>query len=137
MKIEFNSQNGFELDKPEVYEVWLSNTAKAEGYNIGELGYVFCSDEFLWDINQKYLDHDTYTDIVTFDYTEGNIINGEIYISTERVEENAEKFGVSFIYELNRVMVHGLLHLSGYGDKTESEKTLMRSKEDFYICRID
>ncbi len=136
MRIEFNSQNDFELADRDNYQSWLIDTAKAEGFTIGELGYVFCTDEFLWDINQKYLDHDTYTDIVTFDYTEGDIINGEIYISTERVEENAVKFGVSFKYELTRVMVHGLLHMSGFGDKTDDEKTLMRSKEDFYISAI-
>ena len=97
------------------------------------MGYVFCSDEFLLEINKQFLDHDTLTDIVTFDYTEGKILNGEIYISTDRVADNAKDFNVDFDIELRRVIIHGLLHMCGYGDKTEDEKELMRAKEDEYL----
>ena len=99
-----------------------------------EFGLCFCSDDFLLEINQQFLDHDTLTDIVTFDYTEGTILNGEIYISTDRVGDNAKDFNVTFETELLRVIIHGLLHMCGYGDKTEEEKLQMRSKEDEYLA---
>lgn len=128
--IEFSSQNEFVLDNEERIEKWLKAIALKESYGIDSLGYVFCCDDFLLDINKKFLDHDTLTDIVTFDYTEGKILNGEIYISTDRVAENAEQFEVSFNTELLRVISHGLLHMCGYGDKTDEEKNNMRAKED-------
>jgi probable rRNA maturation factor len=128
--IEFSSQNDFVLDNEERVETWLKAIALKESYGIDSLCYVFCSDDFLLDINKKFLDHDTLTDIVTFDYTEGKILNGEIYISTDRVAENAEQFEVSFNTELLRVISHGLLHMCGYGDKTDEEKNNMRAKED-------
>lgn len=131
--IEFNSQNGFKLENEIAYTNWLNNIAESEGREIRDLGYVFCSDNFLLDINQRYLEHDTLTDIITFDYCVEEILSGEIYISTARVKENASQFEVDFKTELNRVMVHGLLHLCGYGDKGDSEKNLMRDKESYYI----
>lgn len=110
---------------------WLKEIAKEEGYSIGELNYIFCTDEYLLKINQDYLEHDTYTDIITFDLSEkAKDISGEIYISLERVEENAKKFKISAENELHRVMVHGLLHLIGYQDKSPEEKAGMREKED-------
>ena len=131
--IEFNSQNDFELKDVEHIESWLQNVAGSEGFEIGELGYVFCSDAYLLEINQQFLDHDTYTDIVTFDYSIGKVLSGELYISTDRVLDNAAIFQVDFQTELNRVMVHGLLHMCGYGDKTADEIAVMRQKEDDYL----
>ncbi|MCC4212195.1 rRNA maturation RNase YbeY [Leeuwenhoekiella parthenopeia] len=131
--IEFNSQNEFKLDKEDQVLNWLNSVAEMENHQVGELGYVFCSDEYLLDINIQYLDHDTYTDIVTFDYKEGTVLNGEMYISTDRVADNAEQFSVSFDSELRRVMVHGLLHMCGFGDKTDEDAKLMRAKEDEYL----
>lgn len=135
--IEFSSQNDFVLEQSERVESWLKAAALKESYGIDSLGYVFCSDDFLLEINQQFLDHDTLTDIVTFDYTEGTILNGEIYISTDRVADNAKDFNVDFDTELRRVIIHGLLHMCGYGDKTEDEKTRMRSKEDEYLALWD
>ena len=135
--IEFSSQNDFVLEQFERVEDWLKAAALKESYGIESLGYVFCSDDFLLEINQQFLDHDTLTDIVTFDYTEGTILNGEIYISTDRVADNAKDFNVNFETELRRVIIHGLLHMCGYGDKTEDEKSRMRSKEDEYLALWD
>jgi rRNA maturation RNase YbeY len=109
--------------------------AYLEGFEVGNLDYVFVTDDELLEMNKAYLDHDYYTDIITFDYTEGNVLAGDMFISTDRVKENAVEFGVSFEKELMRVCVHGLLHLCGYGDKTDNEINLMREKEDFYINR--
>lgn len=131
--IEFDSQNDFSLDLEEQTRNWIKATALKESYGIEMLGYVFCSDEYLLQINEQFLKHDTFTDIVTFDYTENKLLNGEMYISTDRVAENAETFGVSFNTELRRVIIHGLLHMCGYGDKTDEEKVTMRAKEDFYL----
>ena len=132
--IEFSSQNDFVLEQSERVESWLKAAALKESYGIDSLGYVFCSDDFLLEINQQFLDHDTLTDIVTFDYTEGTILNGEIYISTDRVADNAKDFNVDFDTELRRVIIHGLLHMCGYGDKTDDEKSNMRKKEDEYLA---
>jgi probable rRNA maturation factor len=128
--IELNYQNDFEQLDALIYTKWLDLIAVSETKTIGEVSYVFCSDEFLLQINQDYLGHDTFTDIITFDYCEEGLINGEIYISTDRVKENAISFGVSLINELQRVMAHGFLHLCGYGDKSEAEAQLMRDKEN-------
>ena len=115
---------------------WLQSAAAAEGKSIYEIIYVFCSDEHLRGINVEFLDHDYYTDIITFDSGEGNTLRGEMYISTERVADNAQTEGVSFRHELCRVMVHGLLHLAGYGDKTPEQEAMMRQKEDFYLATL-
>tara|TARA_R110000850_G_scaffold184197_2_gene309770 strand:- start:1414 stop:1833 length:420 start_codon:yes stop_codon:yes gene_type:complete len=128
--IELNYQNDFEQLDALIYTKWLDLIAGSETKTIGEVSYVFCSDAFLLQINQDYLGHDTFTDIITFDYCEEGLINGEIYISTDRVKENASSFGVSLTNELHRVMAHGLLHLCGYGDKSEAEAQLMRDKEN-------
>ncbi len=113
---------------------WLREVITAENKKLGELNYVFCSDAFLADVNLQYLKHTTLTDIITFDTSEDvHLIAGEIYISIERVSENALKFNVSFDHELHRVMVHGVLHLLGYSDKTSQQKKIMRKKEDAYL----
>ncbi|AGC76550.1 rRNA maturation RNase YbeY [Nonlabens dokdonensis] len=128
--IEFNYQNNFEPLGDLEYSNWLNAVAVSEQKTIGNLSYVFCSDEFLLEINQSYLNHDNYTDIITFDYNEDGLLNGEIYISTDRVVENASRFRESETDELHRVMVHGLLHLCGYPDKTNEEKDVMRKLEN-------
>lgn len=123
----------FSLKEKLKHKAWLNEVAKQEGKKILELSYVFCSDAYLLEINQAYLNHDTLTDIVTFDNSEDpKKIEGDIFISIERVRENGEKLGTSET-ELERVMVHGLLHLLGYKDKKKEEKALMTEKEDFYI----
>lgn len=114
---------------------WLLSVAQAEEKPVGEVSYIFCSDEHLRGINVEYLNHDYYTDIITFPYDD-DAIHGDMFISTERVADNAETNGVSFEHELHRVMVHGVLHLAGYGDKTEAEQVVMRGKEDFYLQRL-
>ena len=123
----------FSLKEKLKHKAWLNEVAKQEGKRILELTYVFCSDDYLLQINQEYLNHDTLTDIVTFDNSEDpNKIEGDIFISIDRVKENGEKLGTSET-ELERVMVHGLLHLLGYKDKKKEDKALMTEKEDFYI----
>ena len=123
----------FSLKEKLKHKAWLNEVAKQEGKKILELTYVFCSDEYLLQINQEYLNHDTLTDIVTFDNSEDpKKIEGDIFISIERVLENGNKLGTSET-ELERVMVHGLLHLLGYKDKKKEDKALMTEKEDFYI----
>ncbi|WP_395618384.1 rRNA maturation RNase YbeY [Aquirufa sp.] len=123
----------FSLKEKLKHKAWLNEVAKQEGKKILELTYVFCSDEYLLQINQEYLNHDTLTDIVTFDNSEDpKKIEGDIFISIERVKENGDKLGTSET-ELERVMVHGLLHLLGYKDKKKEDKALMTEKEDFYI----
>ena len=126
----------FGLKEKLKHKAWLKDAAKAEGFAIGELNYIFCSDAYLLDINQKYLGHDTLTDIVTFDNSEHpKMIEGDIFISIERVRENAIKFGTKDS-ELKRVMVHGLLHLAGYKDKDKAQKELMRNKENEHLKNI-
>ena len=123
----------FSLKEKLKHKAWLNEVAKQEGKKIQELSYVFCSDDYLLQINQEYLNHDTLTDIVTFDNSEDpKKIEGDIFISIDRVKENGEKLGTSET-ELERVMVHGLLHLLGYKDKKKEDKALMTEKEDFYI----
>ncbi|MFZ9143873.1 MAG: rRNA maturation RNase YbeY [Aquirufa sp.] len=123
----------FSLKEKLKHKAWLNEVAKQEGKKILELTYVFCSDEYLLQINQEYLNHDTLTDIVTFDNSENpKKIEGDIFISIERVRENGNKLGTTET-ELERVMVHGLLHLLGYKDKKKEDKALMTEKEDFYI----
>tara|TARA_R110001592_G_C13181791_1_gene751011 strand:+ start:5928 stop:6347 length:420 start_codon:yes stop_codon:yes gene_type:complete len=129
----FSEDIDFEFTNENSCISWLENAIKNEGKIAGELSFVFCDDEYLYKINLEYLNHDTFTDIITFDYTEANIIAGDIFISIERVKENATTFNCLFENELSRVIIHGVLHLMGYKDKTEEESTLMRAKEDFYL----
>jgi probable rRNA maturation factor len=132
--IQFCSEDiTFSLKEKLKHKAWLNEVAKQEGKKILELSYVFCSDNYLLQINQEYLNHDTLTDIVTFDNSENpKKIEGDIFISIDRVKENGEKLGTSET-ELERVMVHGLLHLLGYKDKKKEDKAMMTEKEDFYI----
>ena len=115
---------------------WLNDVATKEGKEIGELVYVFCNDDYLIKKNIQFLNHDTLTDVITFDYCNENIISGDILISTERVKENALIYKVDFLTELRRVMLHGLLHLLGYKDKKEKDAKTMRVKENYYLNKL-
>ena len=132
-QIEFHSEGDFILENKVEIIQWFEATAKAEGKHIGAINYIFCDDEYLIKINIEFLNHNTYTDIITFDYCVGDELISDIYISTERVAENAKEFNETFEEELNRVLIHGLLHLCGYKDKMEEDATLMRSKENYYL----
>lgn len=128
--ISFNYENEFELPNEDQIATWISQVILSENKKEGEINYIFCNDEYLLNLNEQYLDHDTLTDIISFDYSIGNEIHGDIFISTERVLENAADFKVTFEEELQRVLVHGVLHYCGYKDKSEADEQLMRSKED-------
>ncbi len=132
--ISFHTEDvSFSLPDKLNHKQWLQAVAIEEQKKIGELNYVFCSDDYLLKINQEYLQHDTYTDIVTFDNSDDpKIIEGDIFISYDRILENAAKFGTENS-ELQRVMVHGLLHLCGYKDKAKADKSLMTEKENYYL----
>lgn len=128
--INYHYETEFDLENIKEYTSWINTIVVSENVHLGDLSYIFCSDEYLIKLNQKYLGHDTYTDIVTFNYSEEDVISGEIYISVDRVKENAVKFKEDFNKELRRVMAHGVLHLLGYNDKSKKEKEEMRTKED-------
>jgi len=132
--INFNYESDFNLDNEEAIADWLSAVIVSEKKNEGEINYIFCDDDYLHKINVEYLNHDTLTDIISFDYTVGNELNGDIFVSVERVQDNANDFNVSFEEELKRVLVHGVLHYCGYKDKSEDDERLMRLKEDEKIA---
>jgi len=128
--ITFNYETDFELQNESDYEAWIEAIIESEDFTEGEINYIFCDDEYLHKINVEYLDHDTFTDIISFDYTIANLISGDIFISVERIKENAKEYEVSFLKELHRVMSHGILHYCGYKDKSEEDSNLMRQKEN-------
>jgi len=128
--IEYAFQTDFQLTHPDLHSGWLKDVALSEGCEIDGLQYVFVSDDELYEMNVKYLNHKSLTDIITFDYSENRSLSGDLFISIDRVRDNAETFKASFDVELRRVMVHGLLHLAGYGDKSPEDEQLMRRKED-------
>ena len=128
--ITFNSETSFTLKNQNKLVKWIGDVVSSEGFQVAEINYIFCDDSYLNKINQEFLNHDTFTDIISFDYTLGKEVGGDIFISIERVLENAEKFNEVFENELHRVMIHGILHFIGYKDKTKKDKTLMRTKED-------
>lgn len=128
--IDFHFKSDYVIKSTTKFSDWISRIIESEGYSKGQIDYIFCTDDYLLNLNQEYLNHDTYTDIITFDYTEGKKVSGDVFISTERVKDNAKDYAVNFEEELLRVMSHGLLHLMGYGDKTGEERELMREKEE-------
>jgi rRNA maturation RNase YbeY len=134
--ISFNYETDFELQNEVEITNWITAVIREEGFNEGEVNYIFCDDVYLLKLNIEFLNHDTLTDIISFDYTLGKQINGDIYISIERVKENADVFNTEFSSELNRVMVHGILHYCGYKDKAKADEAEMRSKENYYISRL-
>ena len=133
MKIEFHYLNDFLLEEESGYSDWINRIVKMEGAVLDQLDYVFCSDDYLFKVNVEYLNHNTYTDIITFDYSVDERITGDIFISIDRVKENAKAFDVEFMSELRRVMCHGVLHLLGYNDKSDEERDIMRSMENKMI----
>ena len=132
--IDFNYETDFELENETAFAEWLSQVIVSENKKEGEINYVFCDDEYLHKINMEYLKHDNLTDIISFDYSVGNEIHGDIFVSIERVRDNAQDFKVSFEEELKRVLVHGILHYCGYKDKTDADTLLMRDKEEEKIA---
>lgn len=132
--IDFNYETEFELETETRYIKWLTGVITSENKKEGEINYIFCDDVYLHKINMEYLNHDTLTDIISFDYSVGNEINGDIFVSVERVRDNASDFGVTFDEELKRVLVHGILHYCGYKDKTDDDAAIMRYKENEKIA---
>ena len=130
MTINYFYESDFKIDKEASYSRWINEVFKSENKRFEEINYIFCNDDYLLEINRQYLNHDYYTDIITFDNSVSSLIMSDIYISVERVKENASDYGVEFLSELNRVMVHGVLHLCGYKDKTETEQQIMTTKEN-------
>ena len=128
--IDFFSETPFNLQNSEEVAGWISAIISNENFEEGEVSYIFCDDEYLHKLNLEFLEHDTLTDIISFDNSLGNQMNGDIFISVERVKENANSFNASFENELHRVIIHGILHYCGYKDKTKKDADLMRSKED-------
>ncbi|CAM3706524.1 rRNA maturation RNase YbeY [Flavobacterium saliperosum] len=128
--ISFNYETDFQLENEEQFENWISRVIASEDKEEGEISYIFCDDEYLHKINVEYLNHDDLTDIISFDYSEGNVLHGDIFISIERVRDNANDYSVPFEEELKRVIIHGVLHYCGYKDKSEKDEAVMRSKEN-------
>ncbi len=128
--IEFNYETNFKLDNEEVIQKWISACVDAYGFKEGELNYIFCDDVYLLKLNVEFLEHDTLTDIISFDYTMGKLISGDIFISVERVLENAQTFSQTIDNEIRRVMIHGVLHYMGFKDKSLKDKEIMRAEED-------
>ena len=128
--ISFNYETQFVLENESAFEDWISRIIASEGFEEGEINYIFCDDDYLHKINLEYLNHDTLTDIISFDYTVGNLLQGDIFVSVERVIDNAKDFKVSFDEEIKRVLSHGVLHYCGYKDKSPEQEAIMRNKED-------
>lgn len=138
--IHFHAEDiAFEHSQSAVIKEWLTSVAKQENNDISTVSFIFCSDEYLHKINVEYLNHDDLTDVITFQYSEPNSgkIEGDIFISTERIAENAKTYDVDFYHELHRVIVHGTLHLLGYGDKSPEDKKQMTEKENFYLKQLN
>ena len=135
--ITFNYETYFELKSEILLKNWIENVVAEEDFSIGEINYIFCDDDYLHKLNVEFLQHDTLTDIISFDNTLGKLISGDIYISVERVRDNAKDFKVSFLDELHRVMIHGVLHYMGYKDKSEKEKIKMRIAENTALLSIN
>lgn len=134
--ISFNYETEFELGNEKQTSDWISNIIGDEGFKEGEINYIFCDDDYLYNLNVEFLNHDTLTDVIGFDYSVGKELHGDIYISVDRVRDNSSDFNVSFRDELSRVMAHSILHFCGYKDKFDKDRIAMKSKEDFYIDKL-
>ncbi len=135
--IYYNFETDFCLENQDKLSNWIAKTIQSEGCELIEISYIFCDDDYLLEKNIQFLNHDTLTDIISFDYSVGKQISGDIFISIERVKENAKLFKTDFLNELHRVIIHGVLHYCGYKDKTESDAKLMREKENTYLKILD
>lgn len=129
----YNQDIDFKFKGKRLTSKWLTLVAESEIRRIGDIAVIFCSDDYILQINQQYLSHDYYTDIITFDYSEGDKLSGDLFISVDTVKANAEEYGTDFNDELNRVVVHGILHLIGYDDHNDKDIAVMRKKEDYYL----
>lgn len=129
----FNEDISFPKVKKRIITDWIKKVIIAEGKEVGDISFISCSDEYLLEVNKKFLEHDYYTDVITFDYVENDIISGDIFISIDRIKANSVEFKCDFTNEFLRILIHGVLHLIGYKDKTKSDKLLMTQKEDFYL----
>ncbi|WP_334056223.1 rRNA maturation RNase YbeY [Polaribacter sp. P097] len=134
--IEFNYETEFILEDETSLKNWINAVASQQEFEVGEINYIFCDDAYLHKLNVEFLDHDTLTDIISFDNSLGKLLNGDIFISVERVKDNADDFKVTFQEELHRVMIHGILHYMGYKDKSEDEKKEMRKQENLAILKL-
>ena len=134
--INFNYETDFRLDSEALISTWITNAISSEAYKLEEINYVFCDDSYLHKLNLEFLKHDTLTDIISFDNSIGKILQGDIFISVERVADNAKDFNVSFELELHRVIIHGILHYCGYKDKTDTDAKLMRDMENRYLKEL-
>jgi rRNA maturation RNase YbeY len=131
----FEDVASFEF-KEDIVEIWIEQCVEKEIKISGDICFIFCNDTYLLKLNQEYLKHDYFTDVITFDYSDDIIVSGDIFISVDRIADNAKQFGVSFDYELLRVIIHGVLHLCGYKDKSKKDKIQMTSKEDGYLKEL-
>lgn len=134
--IEFNYETDFNMEDESLLKDWINIVALEQNFEVGEINYIFCDDAYLHKLNVEFLDHDTLTDIISFDNSLGKLLNGDIFISVERVKDNAADFKVSFQDELHRVMIHGVLHYMGYKDKSSDEKTMMRNQENLALSKL-
>jgi len=134
--INFNYETEFKLDSEDHISKWISDAISSEDHKLEEINYVFCNDDYLHKLNVEFLNHDTLTDIISFDYSIGKIIQGDIFVSVERVAENAKEFKVSFEEELQRVIIHGVLHYCGYKDKSVEHAKVMRERENHYLSQL-
>ncbi len=134
--IEFNYETDFRLEDEALISNWIGDVIKSENCKEGEINYIFCNDEYLHKLNVEFLSHDTLTDIISFDYSVGKELHGDVFISIDRVRDNAKDFGVDFTQELRRVIVHGILHYCEYKDKTDDDAKEMRSKENHYLEQL-
>ena len=133
--ISFNYETEFSLEHTDQISEWISKAITEENCKEGEINYIFCSDDYLHKLNVDFLDHDTLTDVISFDYSLGKELHGDIYISVDRVKENALDFKTLFKDEISRVIIHGVLHYCGYKDKNDEDEKMMRSKEEFYLAK--
>ena len=131
----FTEDIKFNFKEKRLTSRWLKFVAESEAKRLDDISVIFCSDNYILDVNIKYLKHDYFTDIITFDYCEGNLLSGDLFISIDSVRENASFYGTEFSDELNRVIVHGLLHLIGYDDHTDEDIAMMRAKENYYLSQ--
>jgi probable rRNA maturation factor len=129
----FSEQVVFNFPRKRIVKEWIKESTLAEGRKVGDVNVIFSTDEYILEINKKFLNHDYFTDIITFNYNHDLIIGGDIYISIDTVKKNAEQYSVDFIVELHRVIIHGFLHLIGFDDKTDESQVVMRTKEDYYL----
>ena len=139
MPVLFHLQEypGFTIKKMNTIRNWIFDTIYEENKTPGTINYIFCDDDYLLDLNRRYLQHDYFTDVITFSFVDEDIVSGDIYISVDRIKDNSMTYSASFTNELHRVMIHGVLHLLGYDDKNESENSLMKEKEDYFLNKLD